>query len=78
MKEAMPICHNMNRPREYYDMWNKSEKKNNFMIPLICSIKKKNKMSIITKKKQTYRYRRQSSVCQRGGVGGMSEISEGD
>jgi len=48
------------------------------MIPLICSIKKKNKMSIITKKKQTYRYRRQSSVCQRGGVGGMSEISEGD
>ena len=35
-------------------------------------------MSIITKKKQTYRYRGQGSVCQRGGVGGMSEISEGD
>lgn len=77
MKEAVPICHNMNRPREYYDMWNKSEKTNILWFHLYVQLKKK-KMSIITKKKQTYRYRRQSSVCQRGGVGGMSEISEGD
>ena len=52
MKEAMPICHNMNRPREYYDMWNKSEKKNNFMTPLICSIKKK-EQNVNHNKKET-------------------------
>ena len=28
--------------------------------------------------KQTDKYREQSSACQRGGVWGMSEISEGD
>ena len=37
-------------------------------------------MSIIkatTTTKQTYKYKEQSSVYQRGGVWGMSEISEG-
>ena len=42
MKEAMPVCDNMNRPREYYAMWNKSEKTNILWFQLYVQFNKNN------------------------------------
>ena len=44
------------------------------MIPLIVGSKQQNKQ---TKQKQSYRYRKQTDGCQRGGVGGWAKKVKG-
>ena len=42
------------------------------------NLKKQNKITNMTKEKQTHRHREQTSVCQRRGVWGMDEVGEED
>ena len=46
----------MDRPREYSDQWNKSEKDRYYILPLICGIQNK---KIYICNKQTHWYRKQ-------------------
>ena len=46
----------MDRPREYSDQWNKSEKDRYYILPLICGIQNKN---IYICNKQTHWYKKQ-------------------
>ena len=52
-------------PRAYYAKWDVRQRKTNGVwLYLYVESKKQNKWTNITKKKQTYRYREQTSVCQ--------------
>ena len=66
------ICNNMDGLGEHYAKWNKSDRKTNTIwYHLYVESKKYNKLVNITKKKQTHRYREQTSSYQWGeGNGG--------
>ena len=64
------ICSNMDG--EHYAYWNKSEKRMKW-YHLYVKCKKYNKLVYITKKKQTHRYREQTSGYQLGERGGKEQ-----
>ena len=67
-KWNLAIWDNTDGPRGYYAEWKKLEKETEksryCTISLICRIFKK--WTTVTKQKQSYQYREQTGICQRG------------
>ena len=57
--------YHVDRCREYYDKWNKSEKGKHYVISLTCRIWKI-KMNVHTNQKQTYRCKKWACGYQKG------------
>ena len=66
--EIFAICDSMHGLGQYYAKWNKSERERQIQygITYMWNLKTYNKLVNITKKKQTHRYREQTSGYQWG------------
>ena len=62
-------CSNTDGPRDYHTQWNKSETNITWYCLYVESLKKKDKMNLFKKLKQTHRLRKQTDDCQREKVG---------
>ena len=54
--EIMPICRNMDGPRDHHTKWSKSDKDKYYMISLICGVSKRDTNELTNQKqKRTHR-----------------------
>lgn len=70
--ENLAICSDTEGCTGYYAKWNKSYRKGQILYVFTLYVESKNhknKWANVTGEKQTYRYREQTSVCQKGGAG---------
>ena len=70
----MPLCSNMEKPRNYHSKWSKSERERQipYDITYMWNLKY-DKMNLSMKQKQIHRHTEQTSGCQEGSGEGEME-----